>query len=169
MDWSFYSHVWEQTLYRGAQEAYLSGIEPLAQRWNEAPQRLAMFSIDEKVRPQYFVYQMLTHMGEERISAHTDNQDLRVLATRSAAQVSVMLTNYNLQESNDRVITLRFSPLTPGTKMLTTYRIDEQHRWDAHHLELQPLERRAIDVTAQFQTQLFCPADSVTFMTMEDL
>lgn len=170
LDWSFYAHLWDQTLYRAALKSSFAEIDArLAQPINELPQRLGLFSVDEEVRPQYFIYQLLSRLGEERISAHSDNQDLRIVAARSDTQVAAMLANFSLQESKDRVVTLRFGPLQPGAKLLTTYRIDDEHRWDTQRLELLPLERRVIDTPERFATQIFSPADSVTVMMLEDM
>ncbi len=170
LDWSFYAHILDQTLYRQEFTPFFADVDSqLGQQVNELPQRFGLFGADDEVRPQYFVYQMLGRMGDERISAHTDNQDLRVLAARTESRVSAMLANYNLQESKDRIVTLRFGPLHPGAKRLTTYRIDEQRHWDAQQLELLPLERRIIDCQERFATQIFSPADSVTFVTLEDI
>ncbi len=170
LDWSFYAHLWDQTLYRAPLSSSIADIDArLTQPINEMPQRLGLFSVEEEVRPQYFIYQMLARLGEERISAHADNQDLRILAARSEAQVAVMLANFSLQESKDRVVTLRFGPLTPGAKRLTTYRLDDEHRWDEQQLDMIPLERRTIDTSDRFATQIFSPADSVTMMMLENI
>ena len=37
--------------------------------WNEAPHRFGLFGENGKARPQYFVYQMLSRMGEEKLAA----------------------------------------------------------------------------------------------------
>jgi hypothetical protein len=151
----------------------------MTQHWNEIPHRFGLFGVDGEVRPQYFVYQLLAQMGDERLAANCAEPDLRILAGRQKGKVSVLLANYNLQSSCDRVVSLRFTGLQPGRKVLTTYRIDKDRRWNvaqpppavavgrAVPPEMPPLERREVDTPESFHCQVFCPADTVAMLSLE--
>jgi xylan 1,4-beta-xylosidase len=171
LDASFYYHIWDQVCFPHDFEPFFSepGIEGMIRHWNEVPHRFGLFGVAEEVRPQYFVYQMLSRLGEERLAAQTDDADVRVLAARSVSQLSAMLVNWNLQASQDRLLTLQFSNLRPGRKRLTTYRIDPERRWSTEALELLPVERREVDTRAGFQCHLFSPADTVSLVTLENM
>jgi len=167
---SFYYHIWDQTVRRDQFARFFAEPDQIMTRhWNEIPHRFGLFGVCGEVRPQYFLYRMLSRLGGERLAAHCDSPDLRVLAGRDGGRVSVLLVNYSLQASTDRIATVRFAGLGAGTKMLTTFRIDRQRRWDEQALDLLPLERREIDAPADYTCQVFCPADSVTLLTVEPL
>ena len=167
LDWSFYYHIWDQTFLRKEFERFFAQPDPImTQHWNEIPHRFGLFGVNGEVRPQYFLYWMLARLGSGRLAGQSDNPDLRILAGREGGRLSLMLVNYNLQSSIDRVATVRFTGLGPGRKMLTHHRIDAQCRWD-QALELAPVERREIDTPQEYRCQLFCPADSVTLLSLE--
>jgi hypothetical protein len=169
LDWSFYYHLWDQVC-RGADfEPFFSpgGVEGMLRHWNEVPHRFGLFGVDRQVRAQYFVYQMLGRLGEERVAAHSDEADLRVLAARSDGGVSALVVNWTLDGSRDRVLTLQFSGLRPGPKRLTTCRVDGERRWSAETLELLPVERREVDTQARFQYQILSHGDSVAWVALE--
>ncbi len=46
--------------------------------WNEAPHRFGLFGEGGQVRPQYFVYQMLSRMGEERLACAIEQRTVDV-------------------------------------------------------------------------------------------
>jgi hypothetical protein len=50
--------------------------------------------------------------------------------------------------------------------MLTVFRIDQRRAWSDETLELKPAERREVDVREAFTMQAFCPADSVSLVTL---
>jgi len=82
--------------------------------------------------------------------------------------VNLMLVNYGRPRSEDRVATVRLSGLTPGAKWLRTYRIDRTLAWSPRRIELLRLENRQVDVKEEFTCHVYCPADSVTMMVLED-
>jgi hypothetical protein len=49
------------------------------------------------------------------------------------------------------------------------YRIDRDLAWSPRDLELLPRERREVNVPARFSCQIYCPADSVSLITLEAL
>jgi hypothetical protein len=131
------------------------------------PHRFGLFGVGGEVRPQYFVYRMLGLLGDRRVAARGDAEELRVLAARRGTDVSILVVNYGLPTSRDRVATIRFAGLTPGRRVLTTYRVDRGRAWSARDLELIPTERREVVVGEEFACQVFCPADSVGLVLLE--
>jgi hypothetical protein len=167
VDWSFYYHLWDQTCYLADFRPFFADPNIMVHHWNEVPHRFGLFGVNAEVRPQYFVYQMLTRMGPERLAARCDDPGLRPLAARDGQGVSVVLVNYDKTGSTDRTATLRFDGLTAGTKQLRTWRIDEKKNWSPDRLELLPAETREVDVREAFTCQVACPADSVTLVRLE--
>ncbi|HZO90308.1 MAG TPA: glycosyl hydrolase [Chthonomonadaceae bacterium] len=170
LDWSFYYHLWDQVFYPDPFRPFFSpaGLELMERHWNEVPHRFGLFGVGGEVRPQYFVYQMLGRLGGERIAVRSDHPDLSTLAGRSEGRIAALLVNFNLYESHDMTVTAQFAGLTPGPKLLTTYRIDAQRRWSAELLELLPAEQREVYTEAAFRCQIYCPADSVLLITLEE-
>lgn len=169
LDGSFYYHIWDQVCYADDFAPFFSlkGVDGMLRHWNEVPHRFGLFGVSGDVRPQYFVYQMLSRLGKERLPVTVAHPDLRVLAARDDRQVAVMLTNFNLPSSQDLVVTLEFTQLAPGRQQLTTYRIDDERRWSSEELELLPLERREVDTREEFRCQVLCPADSIVMAQLQ--
>ena len=112
---------------------------------------------------------MLSRLGEERLAAESDETSLRVLATRDATSLRVMLINLSQEAAQDRIVSLRLANLPPGRKQLTTYRIDAKRRWSEETLELLPVERREVETGPQFTFQVYSPTDTVTMITLEEM
>jgi xylan 1,4-beta-xylosidase len=108
LDWSFYYHIWDQCFYPESFQSFYSehGLSLMYEHWNEIPHRFGLFGVDGEVRPYYFVYQMLTHLGPERVAAGSDDPALRVLATRDEHYASLLLVNYDLSSARDCVAQL---------------------------------------------------------------
>lgn len=64
----------------------------------------------------------------------------------------------------------RFVGLTPGpgVKRLRTFRIDGERAWSEEQMELRPRENRLVDVRDEFTCQVYCPADSVTLVVLDN-
>jgi hypothetical protein len=171
LDWSFYYHVWDQTFYAEPFQSFFSesGLRMMETHWNQVPHRFGFFGVGEEVRPQYFVYQMLSRMGEERLRAVSDDPDLRVVAARGETRTSALLVNFNLQGSHEILATPRFSGITPGRKLLTVYRIDSARRWSEQEIELLPLERREVCTSDSFYCQVLLPPDSVALVCLDEI
>ena len=171
LDWSFYYHVWDQTFYAEPFQSFFSesGLRMMETHWNQIPHRFGFFGVGEEVRPQYFVYQMLSRMGEERLRAVSDDPDLRVVAARGETRTSALLVNFNLQGSHEILATPRFSGITPGRKLLTVYRIDSARRWSEQEIELLPLERREVCTSDSFYCQVLLPPDSVALVCLDEI
>lgn len=171
LDWSFYYHIWDQTCFAEDFARFFSdkGVANMIRHWNETPHRLGLFSVEGHVRPQFFVYEMLSKMGEEQVAARSDDRDVRVLAGRGEKQVCALAVNYSLDEQGDRAATFRFANLTAGVKDLVVHRVDEEHRWSGQTLELYPIEQRRTYVPAEFMCQVHLPADSVVLVSLRDV
>lgn len=170
LDWSFYYHLWDQTFYPDSFQRFFSadGRAHMLEHWNEIPHRLGLFGVNGEVRPQYFVYQMLSRMGEERLAVRLDQPDMPVLAARGERSVSTLLANVHAETSQDRLVALHYAHLVPGPKVLTVYRIDADRRWSVDDLELQPVERRSVYAPETFRCQVYAPADSVVMVRLAD-
>jgi len=175
LDWSFYYHLWDQYLDTRGFEKFFSpaGVSNMYEHWNERPHRFGLFSESGQVRPQYFIYQMLTLLGTTKISSRTSGagDNLHAISARDEATVSSLLVNVSLDPSASEpcLATLKIGGLAPGERLLTVYRIDDERRWDAGTLEMEPLETRRVFVRDQFECQLYLPADSVTLFTLSEL
>ena len=171
LDWSFYFLLWDGCMHPADFATFFSPADAKAimyKHWNEAPHRFGLFSENGLPRPQYFVYQILSRMGEERLRVTHSTPDLGIAAARSGGRVSVLVNNFDLQASRDQVVKLCFSRLPPGLKRLTARRIDEDRHWSPETMELLPYEQRLVDTLDEFEYQFFSPADSVLFVTLED-
>jgi xylan 1,4-beta-xylosidase len=166
VDWSFYYHAWDQTCYLDEFRPFFRDPNIMYHHWNEVPHRFGLFGVAGEARPQYFVYQLLTRMRGDRVPAMSDEKDLRTLASRSGEDSTVLLVNYGRPRSQDRLATIRWTGLAPGRRMLTVFRIDQRRAWSDETLELKPAERREVDVREAFTMQAFCPADSVSLVTL---
>jgi len=167
VDWSFYYHIQDQAAYFSDFRPFFQNPDIMYHHWNEVPHRFGLFGVGQEVRPQYFVYQMLSRMGDQRLRAQSEERDIRVLAGRDGGKVNVMILNYGRPNSQDRLATVRFTKLSPGSKHLRTYRVDRTLAWSAKKMELLQLENRAVDTKADFTCQIYCPADSVTMVVLE--
>ncbi|HEX7023300.1 MAG TPA: hypothetical protein VF187_00660, partial [Gemmatimonadales bacterium] len=171
VDWTFYYHIWDQVCERQHFEPFFSpaGVRAMLVHWNETPHRFGLFGVNEEVRPQYFVYQLIGRLGEERLQAHSDLPDVRAIAARGDGRVAVLAVNFDLHASRDLILTLRFEELRAGKKRLTVYRIDADRRWCSEGLALRPTEQREVDTGERFRCQIYSPADSVACAVLSDL
>jgi sugar lactone lactonase YvrE len=169
VDWTFYYHAWDQVCRLDEFKPFFQNPDIMYHHWNEVPHRFGLFGVNQEVRPQYFVYRMLACLGDRRIAAQSSDKDLRVLAAKDAAdRPAVMIVNGGAQAGQDRIIALKFSGLTPGRRRLLVQRIDCDQAWSPRDLELRPRESRDMDVKDRFACHVYCPADSVSFVALED-
>lgn len=166
---SFYYHVWDQTNYSLEFEQFFKNPVIMTKHWNEQPHRFGLFGVNEEVRPQYFVYQMLGRMGRDTVRASCQQPGLRVRAVRDDKKISVMLVHHHMEPTADIVVKLNFSGLSHSRKLLRTYRIDDRHRWNSDAMELLPLETREVDTYPTFSCQVYSPQGTVALLVLEDL
>jgi hypothetical protein len=169
-DWTFYFAGWDMAFYPEEWRSFFSaaGSANMQQHWNEVPHRFGLFGVSGEVRPQYFVYQLLSRLGPEQISATCGNPDLHLLAARGEQHVAVVLANLNPSTSHECLAALTFRHLTPGPKVLTVYRIDEQRRWTQDPPALRPVEQRPLYAPETLRYQVYAPADSVILVSLQE-
>ncbi len=167
LNWSFYYHLADQHARIAEFKPFFANPDIMYHHWNEVPHRFGLFGVAGEVRPQYFVYQMLTHMGSTRLKGTSDVKDIRLLASRDDKSVSILAANFSPQDSTDHLAKIRVTNLTPGEMMLTVYRIDRNGSWSNEKLELIPTESRDIDAKETFSFQVVFPADSVTLILLQ--
>lgn len=170
LDWSQYFLIWDCCMHPGEFKTFFSeegARRVMYKHWNETPHRFGLFSEGEAVRPQYFAYQLLSRMGEEKAETVCSDKDIKAQAVSGDGKLSVIMSNYSLQSTRDIIITCRFANLQPGMKKLTVYRIDDEKRWNSEELELIPVEQRMVDTMSDFEYQCYCPGDSIVCMTLE--
>jgi xylan 1,4-beta-xylosidase len=171
LDWSFYFLLWDNCMFNDEFSAFFSAEWAqmvMYQHWNEKPHRFGLFSESGKVRPQYFVFQMFSRMGEEKLQSASPLPDLTAFSARENGRISVMLINYDPAESQDRIVKVHFSHLKTGRRRLKALRIDDGKRWSEEMLELLPVDERLVDVLPDFEYQFFSPADSVLLVTLDE-
>lgn len=169
LDYSFYYHVWDQVNYIDEFDKFFEDTYIMTKHWNEIPHRFGLFGVDTEVRPQYFVYQMFSRLGEEKLSTKLEGDNILVHAAKKEGGVSVIVVNYEMDSTVDRVVNLQFENLTPGRKVLQVYRVDEKHNWSTEEMELIPIERRETDTSSKFFSQIYSPANSVTMFALEQM
>jgi xylan 1,4-beta-xylosidase len=172
LDWSFYYHLWDQVCDRREFEPFFSpeGVDHMVQHWNEGPHRFGLFGERGEVRPQYFVYQLTGMLGDTRVAHEVSCADLHAYAATGPGSVSALVANTSLDRAacNDRVVTLQYSGLTPGPRLLTVYRIDDERRWCADTLAQEPLEERVVVTGDRFEHQVYLPAHTVAFAALSE-
>jgi hypothetical protein len=167
LDRSFYYHFLDQVCFRRDFGRLFAKPEIMYHHWNEVPHRFGLFGVNEEVRPQYFVFWMLQRLGDRRVAAESDSAEVRVLATIAEdGSCAILLVNFGLAESRDRVVTVRLAGLRPVARQLVSYRIDASRSWDAQQLEMRPVEARAVEVNETFECQVYAPADTVTLLEL---
>jgi hypothetical protein len=171
LDASFYYHLWDQVCNPEDFTPFFSaqGARFMVRHWNEVPHRFGLFGVDGEVRPQYFVFWMLTRLGDTELRATSDHRAVRVLAGQSKGDPTVLAVNHSLDWNEDQVATLRFSGLKPGPRRLIVYRIDGMRHWDGATLQMQPVEARTTYVPEDFTCHIKLPANSVTLAQLRDI
>jgi len=170
LDAAFYYHLWDQVCYAEDFAPFFTekGVANMVRHWNERPHRFGLFGVDGEARPQYFVFQMLSRLGEEELATVSGDRSIRVLAGRAEGGVAALAVNYSIDAPCDQVAAFRFSGLRPGVRKLSTYRIDGDCRWSSGGLELMPVEQRETFSPRDFECHARLPADSVTLVRLDE-
>ncbi|MEX2543752.1 MAG: hypothetical protein WD316_01370 [Phycisphaeraceae bacterium] len=170
VDWSFHYHLWDQVCDPADFAPFFARPrEIMGRHWNEIPHRFGLFGVEGKVRPAYFAYEMLRRLGEERVAATTDHQDVRVLAGRAGGAVGALLVNYSLQAVADRVVRVKWDGLTPGPKRVVVDRIDDGRTWDDERLTMRAVEQRPTWTGERFEAHVLLPADATALVRLEQM
>ena len=162
LDESYYYHVWDQVFYDSEFASFFADPYIMQKHWNEVPHRFGMFSVDEQVRPAYFVYRLFRELGSDRLTV-TKNPDHIWLCPvrRQDGSVSVMVVNGS---EEDEAVELRFSGLSAGEVWIENYRLGDEKRWDEETLELIPVEKRTSYVWENYNCHLYSPAQTVSVL-----
>lgn len=134
--------------------------------WNELPHRFGLFDFDGRVRPQYFVYQMLQNAQGERISAIVHDKSMRAAASVKTDGYALIINNFNKDADTDCVADIHMSGIERGLYRLEIYRIDDAAHWDANSIQLSPAESRLTYVLPAFNIHVLMPANSVALVRM---
>jgi xylan 1,4-beta-xylosidase len=165
LGWSFYYHAMDQVCDPEVFAAFMSGagVDGMYRHWNEVPHRFGLFGDQGEVRPQYFLFKLLSEMGGLRLRHRTEVEEVRVLAGLGEQGVSVMIVNVRPEpvDAVPHVVTVRLTGLSSGPRVLTLRRVDSERRWSETALELRPLERRRVNVRETFEFQVLVPEESV--------
>lgn len=164
VDWTFYYQIWDQVFYEEQFKDWFSpkGIQNMRNFWNPVP-RFGLFDLEGRVRTPYFVYWMLSKMGEERLFALSDDEEVKVLASASDEKMTLFMTNLS---SKRRRINLNIVGLKPGEKELKVYTIDERGLRFSPDLNLSPVEEKRVFAPSIFSYDLFAPPYSVFLLTI---
>ncbi|WP_168120486.1 hypothetical protein [Paenibacillus sp. HB172176] len=170
-DWTFYYHVWDQLFYPSQFKSFYKDLPIMIEHWNEAPHRFGLFGVSGEIRAPYFVYLMMSRMGDLRVETVAEQRDLRAVTVRRPGVITIMLVNYNPNEAADCIAVTHLQGLSEGAKRLEVFRLDESRTWDEKSLELLPVESRLIDTIDgyAFKLNLWCPGDSVCWAVLTDL
>jgi hypothetical protein len=165
---TFQYHIYDQFCDPNEFIPFYARFRYMANHWNDEPHRLGLFDADGTPRPPYFMYSMLYKMAKTEVAAKVDNyENIRLLASHDDRQVTLFLTNYHPDTTEDITLSIYFKNTRQGKARLTVYRIDDDRRWDIDHLSLIPTEKRMAYIHDDFWFSLFVPADSVVMAIID--
>jgi len=165
---TFQYHIYDQFCDPNEFKPFFARHRYMANHWNDEPHRLGLFSLDGQPRPQYFLYTMLYGMAKTEVATKIENEDnLRLLASRDDGVVTLFLTNYHPEQTEDLTLSVYFKNAPQGKARMTVQRIDNDKKWDNDHLKLIPIENRTVYVHPDFWFSLFVPANAVIKVTFD--
>jgi hypothetical protein len=165
---SFQYHLYDQFCNPDDFKPFFSRTRYMANHWNDEPHRLGLFDMDGKPRPQFFMYSMLYSMAKTEVAAKVDDyENVRILASRDDRYVTIFLTNYHVERTEDITMTFFFKDAPVGKARMTVHRIDNDKKWDSENLKLIPTESRIVYTHDDFWFSLLVPADSVVKVTFD--
>ena len=165
---TFQYHIYDQFCNPDEFKPFYARYRYMANHWNDEPHRLGLFDADGKPRPQYFMYSMLYAMAKTEVAAKAEDYDhVRILASRDDRYVTVFLTNYHPDTTEDITLSVYFKNAPQGKARMTVCRIDDDMSWDNDHLKLIPTENRMAYIHDDFWFSLYVPADSVVMVTFD--
>jgi len=159
---TFQYHIYDQFCDPNDFKPFYARHRYMANHWNDEPHRLGLFDLDGNARPQYFMYSMLYSMAKTEVTAKAENyENIRILASRDNRYITLFLTNYNPDKTEDVTLSVYFKNAPQGKARMTVYRIDENKSWNNDRLKLIPTENRIAYIHDDFWFSLFVPADCV--------
>ena len=166
--YTYQYHIYDQFCNPNDFKPFYAQYRFMANHWNDEPHRLGLFDFNGKVRPQYFMYSMIYSMAKTEVATKVDNYEkIRILASRDDRYVTVFLTNYHPDKTEDVTMSLFFKDAPQGKARMTVYRIDDDMKWDNDLLKLIPIENRVTYIHNDFRFSLFVPADCVSMVTFD--
>ena len=147
-------------------EKFYSKVPFMLRHWNEIPHRFGLFDLDGRVRPQYFVYKLLSEMEGERLACTAEDEQIRMAAAQKDGTYRVLLTNYGLKSTEDKVVNLMFSQVRRGLYRLEVFRIDDQREGLKNPFAMEPVESRLTFILPEYSAHILLPADSVTLVRL---
>jgi hypothetical protein len=95
-------------------------------------------------------------MAKTEVAAKIDNyENLRILASRDDRQVTIFLTNYHPDQTEDVTLSIYFKDAPQGKARMTVHRIDDGMKWDNDTLKLIPIENRIAYIHDDFWFSLY--------------
>ena len=165
---TFQYHIYDQFCDPDEFKPFFARYRYMANHWNDEPHRLGLFDMDGNARPQYFMYSMLYSMAKTEVAAKVDNcENVRILASRDDRYITIFLTNYHTDSTEDVTMSLYFKNAPQGKARMNVFRIDDDMKWDNAHLKLIPTENRIAYIHDDFWFSIFVPADSVVMVTFD--
>lgn len=158
---TFQYHIYDQYCDPNEFSPFYSRHRFMANHWNDEPHRLGLFDLDGNDRPQYHMYRMFGSLAPRRADARTDNEDIHIIASRDNEKVTLMMTNYNMEQSLDTVMTVYFKDCFCGKARLRVQRID-----NTGTPGLKTTEDRLTYIHDDFRFSVFIPADSCVLITV---
>jgi len=163
---TFQYHIYDQFCDPADFKPFYARTRYMAEHWNDVAHRLGLFDEHGKPRPQYFMYSMLYSMAENEVSVKADDCDnVRILASHNDKYITVFITNYNSNSTEDLTMSLKFKNAREGRTNMKVCRIDDSKNWDDDKLELIPTEDRTVYLHEDFHFSVYVPKDSVVMIT----
>ena len=165
---TFQYHIYDQFCDPNEFKPFYARHRYMANHWNDEPHRLGLFDSDGKPRPQFFMYSMLYSMAKTEVATKIENyENVRMLASHDDRYVTLFLTNYRTDPTEDITMSVYFKNAPQGKAKMTVYRIDDEMNWDNDHLKLIPTESRVAYIHDDFWFSLFVPEDSAVMVTFD--
>ena len=83
----------------------------MARWWNEMPQYEGIYDNQDRVRPDYFAFKLLSLIRGEQLTVSSPQPDIHAFAARGGHWVNVVLWNIPRDaKAEPRQVTVRFPP-----------------------------------------------------------
>ena len=176
LDGTFQYHIYDQFNDPREFAPFYTITRYMAEHWNDRPHRCGLTDLDGKLRPQYYLYQLLYSLSGRRVALAGTERIYHGIASSSEGTLSVFIANYGEKGTPDAVAQLRFEAAPAGVYRLNVYRIDKESAAemktagiDNPPQHLTPTESRITYVHPDFRFDVYTPADSVTLVQLKSL
>lgn len=166
LDYSCYYHIrdWHVTTETFAKFMSPAGTALMTRWWNRMPQLDGLFDYQNRVRPVYFTFKLLSRLAGERLRLESSDPAVHGFATHDP-----LLQSYNVMLWNFSQAPARLSVTVEGAaENLTARRVllDAVAPSDDENIRLKPLDPLVVN---QGTTQLSADLDTygITFWTLE--